>query len=520
MAAIALRHGAGRRVTALTVRGAAVTCALTAVAGTLTSGASASESRAEPIPGTSCRADQAGVTVQTKAGVVRCIPAGILDSHLGPVAGPDLKVPGRWELIAVAPRAQGAAAQWTDGDVATIDPLRSCRPRDPAGPRNIGLGWPRAADRLASTGTVRIAVIPVQSTGSASPNADNWLDQTSEWRNGRTLLEYADDLQQAQSNRRSRFAFTVTPTVTVPRPLADYGITRSNREVGTAFDALMADVLRAADPVVDFRRFDAFLVLPPQGSIAFGPAWARTAGAGVTVDGVEMRNGTVVGDENRATSPAEIIVHEFGHLMALPDLYAADPTGYRYVGAMSQMSNPYQFRGVTGYEEWLLRWIPESRVICVKPSPARAKDVTLASVSGPVTTAKGHLLAMVPLGAGRALGVEYRTRQGLDAALGRPGIHVYLIDASRPTMRGPMTSYRADALTLEPLADTSNADAISAATFATQDAIDAALLQPGQSITYQGIRVSVPDLPQQRPAAGLDANRPPTTLTVRIQRAR
>jgi len=503
------------------VSGAAVTLPLAVATLLLTSGASAAEPRAEATAGTPCAADQAGVTVQTKSGVVRCIPAGILDPHTGPVAGPDLRIPGRWELIAVAPRAWWAAApQWTDGDVSGIDPLRSCRPRDTGGATDVGLGWPRVPGRVPSTGPLRVAVIPVQSAGSASPNADNWLYETSPWRNGSTWLGYADDLQQAQSNRRSRFAFTVTATVTVPRPLADYGITRSNRQVGNAFHELMTDVLRAADPVVDFRQFDAFLVLPPQGVISFGPAWARGAGAGVTVDGVEMRNGTVIGDENRNTSPAEIIVHEFGHLLGLPDLYAADPTGYRYVGAMSQMSNPYQFRGVTGYEEWLLRWIPESRVVCVKPSPKRPTDVTLASVSGPVTASKGRLLAMVPLGFGRALAVEYRTRQGLDATLGRQGVHVYLIDPSRASMRGPMTSYRADASTLEPLADTSNADATSAATFATQDAIDGALLQPGQSITYQGVRVSVPDLPQQRPATVLNVNRAPVTLTVRIQRGR
>lgn len=485
----------------------------------------ASTTRADPAPGAPCPASSAGTTVLTKGGVLRCIPAGLLHAHVEPGAGEqarDLALGARWEAIAVAAStSRFAQPQWTDEAPAPVDRLLSCRPRSGEAGRTISLGWPRADGRLPSVGTIRVAVIPVQSPGAPAPNADNWLGQTSEWRNGRTWLEYANDLQRTMSNGRSQFAFTVTDTVTMSRPLADYDITRSNPRLPDAFNAFITDVLHAADPRVDFRRFDAVIALPSQGTIGFGPAWARRPGTGVTVDGVELLNGTVIGDENRYTAPSEIVVHEFGHLLAIPDLYARDQLINRYVGTMSQMGNAYQFRGVTGYEKWLMRWIPESRVACVKASPKAPTSVTLSSVSAPVTAAKPQnpLIAVVPRGNGRVVVVEYRTRQGLDAALTRPGVHVYSIDVSKPSMGGPMVSYRPDSSTLQPLADTSNAEAVTAAYFAMQDSIDAALLQPGQSATHEGVRITVPDLPQQRPGS-LAADRGPARVTVQIQRAR
>lgn len=505
--------------------GIGIAAALLTLMPLLPAQASTPDPRADPAAGAPCPASSSGATVVTKSGVLRCIPAGLLHAHVDEGAatiGKDPAPGARWEYIAVAPKTNALVQpQWTDGSTAAVDPLLSCRPRSSGNDRQLGLAWPRMAGRLPSVGTIRVAVVPVQSAGTPAPNADNWLYQTSEWRNGRTWLDYANDLQRTMSNNRSQFSFTVTDTLTLNRPIADYNITRSNPQIGDSFNAFMTDVIRAADARVDFRQFDAVLVLPPQGTVGFGPAWARRPGTGVRVDGVELLNGTVIGDEARYTYPSEIVVHEFGHLLAIPDLYARDPLLNRYVGAMSAMGNPYQFRGVTGYEKWLMRWIPESRVACIKASPKAPATVTLSSVSAQVTADKPQnpLLAVVPRGNGRAVVVEYRTRSRLDAALTRQGVHVYAIDVNRPTMGGPMVSYRPDAGTLQPRADTSSPEAVTAAYFAMQDSIDAALLQPGESAVLEGIRVTVPDLPQQRPGS-LAANRTPPSVTVQIQRGR
>lgn len=519
--------GLARRLVAATAAATVVTLLLpqAGVMGVAREPRAASQPRAEPVPGEPCPSGSIGMTIAAKEGAMRCIPAGLLHAHVDGAADTATKesaLGARWERIAVAPSTTAfAQPQWTDGDMAAIDSLRPCRPKSASTQPAISLAWPRATGRLPSVGTIRVAVIPVQSPGSAAPNADYWLDQTSPWRNGHTWLGYANDLQRTMSNNRSQFAFTVTDTITMSRPITEYNITRANPRIGDDFARFMSDVIQAADPRNDLRRFDAVIVLPSPGTIEFGPAWARQPGSGVTVDGVEILNGTVIGDENRYTFPSETVVHEFGHLLGLPDLYARDQLMNRYVGSLSQMSSQYQFRGVTGYEKWLMRWIPESRVVCVKATPKKPATVTLSSVSARITDDKPQnpLLAVVPRGNGRVVVVEYRTRDRLDAALTRQGVHVYAIDVNQPSMSGPMVSHRPDATTLQPLADTSNSATVTAAYFAMQDSIEAALLQPGQSAVVAGVRVTVPSIPQQRPDV-LTGGRTRPSMTLQIQRDR
>lgn len=458
-----------------------------------------------------CPYEHIGYTAKTKDGVVRCVPIGGLtadvvaenekgiEQWLGIDNYLKGKIPGKWELIAVlSPGSPFLAPTDRDLEYVPMDKLSECRLRA-ASSTNVGLQWRPSNGRVPTRGPIKIILIPVSS--SVEPNTyhgfGTWLDQLHPGGSGLNHLEYANILQRAQSYGKSWFEFSVFPgTIELDRSIVSYGIQRSNADWGAGFNQYMADVVTAADRLVDFSEYDAFIAMPPPETVGFSPAWARLPGAGVMADGVEMTNGTTLGDESLYSTQGEIIVHEFGHLSGLPDLYDFAPAIFRHTGSLSQMSNPYQFRGSSGYERWLMRWIDDQRVRCVKLKRKQSTDITFDALSEAALPAPNvklqTLLAVIPTTDSTAVVLEYRSRRGLDSTLPSTGVHVYRIDANVGTMRGPLISHRDDPDSYRPAATPEDWGDIVSRGDSVETSITRSLLRPGDSLVVDGYKIEVP----------------------------
>jgi hypothetical protein len=167
--------------------------------------------------------------------------------------------------------------------------------------------------------------------------------------------------------------------------------------------------------------------------------------------------------------PMDLVEHEIGHALGWPhsgyDPSLSDPTR----SALDVMSNSAAPRdvhpdrrdapGTLAINRLAAGWLPTSAVAVIPPSGA---SVTLA----PSNSRSGKRLAVVELAADRFITVELLTADGFDDHLPASGLAVHLIEGSGPTR------------TQTPLVGLAPYDR---------------LLEPGQTFTSNGWRVSVAD---------------------------
>lgn len=202
----------------------------------------------------------------------------------------------------------------------------------------------------------------------------------------------------------------------------------------------LLDVLAASDAAVDFSTFDALFVFSPNGiDKVVSPTFNGGTTANVIADGRNFGNAVTFGNDSRTFGPS-VLVHEFGHMLGLVDLYAFSPAGgpffadnqFKHVGAWSLMSNVFVPGEMFTWEKRKLGWIDEDQVDCLDASGGVEAVLTPNHVVG------GRKLVAVPLSESRVLVAEVRsTSGGLDANLCRSGVLLYTIDAATPTGNGP-----------------------------------------------------------------------------------
>ena len=294
-----------------------------------------------------------------------------------------------------------------------------------------GLGsWDRAAaNRVPSTGTVKGVMIPTM----PEDRLGSWPDRfwQPEVEKNRELAEYMQDYFAEQSQGWLDLQVDVYPEkVGIPE-----GLTGEDR-----YRDVRAAV-RLIDDEYDFSDID-FIV---QREYNFG---GRGGGAAflfdepIEADGNRIYNLNMTDESSGVTETRRryVAVHEQGHLFGLPDLYTENqwepinPVFQRFAGDRSVMSSNLT-AGFTGFERWVLGWLPDGQVSCVTRDGEveHSRTVTVSSVdSGRSTRGK---IVVFPIGLDTALVAEYRNNARSTTAFDTPGVFVYAINSTTPTSR-------------------------------------------------------------------------------------
>jgi M6 family metalloprotease-like protein len=201
----------------------------------------------------------------------------------------------------------------------------------------------------------------------------------------------------------------------------------------------IADAIRAANADVDFSQYQVVYVVAPNNiGIERSPAFQAYPGSGIRVDGTEIRYGATFFDDTRddARYAANVLIHETGHDLGLPDLYdVPDPkfwSLFRFAGGWDMMSWNDPGAHFNAWEKWKLGWLEPSQLTCLNTPSEVTTTVT------PLERAGGLKAVVVPLNSTSAYVVEARRKIGEDAVLCEEGVLVYKVDASVKTGYGPV----------------------------------------------------------------------------------
>lgn len=424
-----------------------------------------------------------------RALAVGCVLAGL--AAIGPVYA---------SSASAQATTSSASAQTTTVPASAQAPARASAPASAQAcklrsgpdlpPDYVGVGFPRPSVRMDTKGVVRIAILFVDFPGSA--------------RTAKTPDALWKTLEPAQAFFRTvsyqQMKAELVPHLTwirMSRPAAAYNIRNDGSLTFDTLRAYMQEAVTKADPKVDFSRIDGVVVAstPTATAIPYSPAFVASS----TSAGLATREGSIANGSIAATDVWveggwgwRILPHELGHAMGLADLYdgwGENPHGlHGYVGIWDLMGDPASpTPEYNAWNRWLLGWLSDRQIVCGSKDKAVTATLTAIGDRG------GTKAVVIPVGATRAVVVESRRPTTYDAAeyLGSPiqaGALVYVVDTSVITLRGPIRVVPDD-----------RGDAFYN--------LASAPLGPGNSVTTQGLRISVVS------SAG-------RTDTVRVQPAR
>ncbi|MFF4356006.1 M6 family metalloprotease domain-containing protein [Streptomyces sp. NPDC001604] len=257
--------------------------------------------------------------------------------------------------------------------------------------------------------------------------------------------------------RASYGRFTLHPHplrhwIRMPRPSTAYAMKRDwNAEHRAAY---LHDALAAADPQVDFSRYDIvyFVADPDAPGVDSDATKVVNLDTPLRADGTDIRRVVTVFEKH----PPDrlVLAHETGHVFDLPDLYHRPDDGKgdwdTYVGDWDLMGSQFGLApDLFGWHKWKLGWLAPRQVVCVReagvtrltlePLDAVAGDQIRGAAGPPAFgLGRGVKLAVVRTGHDSVLAFEARGPLGNDTAACRSGILVYRVRAGAQSGGGPI----------------------------------------------------------------------------------
>ncbi|MER6913241.1 M6 family metalloprotease domain-containing protein [Streptomyces sp. NPDC000594] len=297
-------------------------------------------------------------------------------------------------------------------------------------------GIPTPPGYSRSTGEIRALNLMIdfpdaEGEGSALDRQAEFFPQTAEWFG-----------TSSYGRLRYRPHTPVTTWLRMPLPFEEYGIERG-APYDPAYRTLVEDLVRVADPEVDFSAYDLvnILVTPNAGPSALDTVLSVTFSGNPeapVADGVPLANTSFVysrqddGSGTHAETGYRVLPHENGHVFGLPDLYTPDGGGA--VGHWDIMSEDWGANNdLLAWHKWKLGWLDDRQIGCASAPGTRTYTLT------PLSRRGGPKMTYIPIGPDSGYAVEVRARGGNDEAVCRPGVLVYRVHGDVDTGGGPVT---------------------------------------------------------------------------------
>ena len=247
--------------------------------------------------------------------------------------------------------------------------------------------------------------------------------------------------------------------IRMPHASTSYAIQRDWNPVNRA--AYLRDALAAADPQVDFSRYDIvyFVADPDAPGVDSDATKVVNLDTPLRADGTDVRRVVTVFEKH----PPDrlVLAHETGHVFDLPDLYHRPVDGKgdwdTYVGDWDLMGSQFGLSpDLFAWHKWKLGWLDPRQVVCVRgTAPKRltlepvaagpgAEGSTVSAVSAVSAGSPafglslGAKLAVVRTGTDSALAFEARSPVGNDSTACKQGILVYRVRDGAASGTGPI----------------------------------------------------------------------------------
>ncbi|MFC9649797.1 MULTISPECIES: M6 family metalloprotease domain-containing protein [unclassified Streptomyces] len=227
----------------------------------------------------------------------------------------------------------------------------------------------------------------------------------------------------------------------MPHASTDYGIRRDWEPARRT--AYLRDALAAADPAVDFSRYDVvYLVADPDApGVDSDATKVVNFDRPMRADGTDIRR--IVTVFERHPPDRNVLAHETGHVFDLADLYHR-PTDGRgdwdtYVGDWDVMGSQFGMApDLFGWHKWKLGWLDQRQVRCVPPTGTSL--LTLEPIAAAPTPggSAGTRLAVVRTGRNTALAIEARAATGNDLHTCTEGVLIYRVRGETASGGGPV----------------------------------------------------------------------------------
>ena len=229
---------------------------------------------------------------------------------------------------------------------------------------------------------------------------------------------------------QGRLTVTLTPVprwIRMPAPLSSYLPFNSNERL----TRYMSDAIAAADPFIDFSRYNHVTLLNAGPFPSFGAAILNGLYGAVppSADGVEVRYGVFLpSDATTISRFRNFWLHEQLHVFGLPDLGGRavgwDPTSYGI--------GPPDLSHLLGWHKWQLRWIDAPQITCLEAPGTVEETLT------PIAAEGGKKLVVALVNASLAYAVEVRRWIDYDRNACEEGVVVYSIDSQRTGYQDPI----------------------------------------------------------------------------------
>lgn len=354
------------------------------------------------------------------------------------------------------------------GEISNFKATSICQLSDATNSPNMSNAFPRATGRLASKGVIKALIIPADFTdlrGVGNP-AEIYKD----------MAQGTHEFFYKQSKKSLSFEFTTLKEfVHLDVAVGTFNLGTYNGGDPAAF---YKAGLAAADPLVDFSKFDVVYVLPPSivasKQIAYGPAFPNN------VDGQDFQtsegrvlNGAVGGADAWQSLPGagwKWMAHETGHLFGLFDWYTLD--GSNPYGPWDLMSLNWSTAAIelNAWNRYITGWLSDSQMQCLAKSTLTkaGADYTVEVIGVDSENAKA---VTVKISDTLVLVMEARGTAGLDRLTPlRSGLLIYTVNTATQTIKGMGKTYAMPGV---------------------NPSLDNAPLRPGDSITVEGVTIRV-----------------------------